>query len=662
MKDRATTEDDFYKESDNVNGQEKATSKEAEESNVQEKGSSEQSDIPPEEAHGSNNSRYDDNQHNKKRPKRLNAVKRVLFFCAGLEGVIVAKELFISEHGKYVSIGLAVLFTACMSGLSGGYAISKIFTNSIIVIPFGVFWSALILNLDRLMLIGLGTDKASDKIDKTSDKKIWSVLSRLLLAIFIGFIVSEPLKLRLFDSEIQKEHIKILRNDKKEEIKDDNKVQIDEKRKIISRSEISLKASTAEISKLRAQLGQEIGGGIGGDIGDGPQAKAIKEQISREEEVRNRFSQDIKTMEKEIDELSKTKINKDNEESFLEAARKMSLLSSMKAMDNLSKNDAAIRNVNLFITALFIVVEMLPVFLKILFSGGVYEDLLREQNSICKSKIEEEEGERSLTRKLGEDKRKIKSEKCDGLLNEQKREEQAKLDRVEVEIDIQAQAQEKLNNFKAQFLAELLKEAESKMGEYTSRIASEYVKNISLEKEEVIRTFTEVYQQVRKERMPGVRQKAKADATDNISKFENVNRKLVVDSLNQIFDETKRKMPEQVSTLSDLIVKDRFEEFFELEEILSQCFEEILSERLKEGESEKTRNYLKQADELIQELDALRSNAIQSVMNSAKGSFNAQIESLSREISPELVDALKEAVRNVVSKVKTVVSDVDNDS
>jgi hypothetical protein len=124
------------------------------------------------------------------------ATRNFLWRCAGanveiLEGLNV-------EHVKYASIGLTVLLTGVFATFSGGYAMYFVFSGSdyafVASIIVGLVWGLSIFNLDRYL------------VSSISKQGIWKDLGmatpRLLLAIVIGYIVATPLELRLFQKEI----------------------------------------------------------------------------------------------------------------------------------------------------------------------------------------------------------------------------------------------------------------------------------------------------------------------------------------------------------------------------------------------------------------------------------------------------------------------------
>ena len=103
-----------------------------------------------------------------------------------------------TEYAKYAGMGGTIFFTACMAALSGGYAISTVFDNVLVSIFFGVFWGMLIFNLDRLIV----NTMYSDGKVTISWQELVSGLPRIIMAIFLGIVISTPLELKIFEDAI----------------------------------------------------------------------------------------------------------------------------------------------------------------------------------------------------------------------------------------------------------------------------------------------------------------------------------------------------------------------------------------------------------------------------------------------------------------------------
>ena len=115
-----------------------------------------------------------------------------------------------TEKSKYFGIGGTIVFTAMMAAFAGGYAFFTAFKDPYLSYFFGIFWGALIFNLDRYIVSSFGVGDGKKTISK---QEIIEASPRLVMAIILGFVISTPLELKIFDREIQTavERIKIER-------------------------------------------------------------------------------------------------------------------------------------------------------------------------------------------------------------------------------------------------------------------------------------------------------------------------------------------------------------------------------------------------------------------------------------------------------------------
>ncbi|MFN6036870.1 MAG: DUF4407 domain-containing protein, partial [Bacteroidota bacterium] len=133
---------------------------------------------------------------NKNRGTRSSLLNELMWYCSGANKEIIRKCA--NDHSKYFGIGGTILFTALMATLSGGYAFFTAFNSSGLAICFGLFWGAMIFNLDRFIVNTMYTDNKHT----ISGLEILSGLPRIIIAIFLGIVISYPLELKLFEDEI----------------------------------------------------------------------------------------------------------------------------------------------------------------------------------------------------------------------------------------------------------------------------------------------------------------------------------------------------------------------------------------------------------------------------------------------------------------------------
>lgn len=117
-----------------------------------------------------------------------------MLMCSGVSRKVLDKcpEY---EKTKHISIGASVLFTALLAVISSYFAFSLIFTSIFVILFLSVFWGLIIFNLDRFIIATLR--KRGDFM-----QELLQVSPRLFLSIAIAIVISKPLELQIFKSEI----------------------------------------------------------------------------------------------------------------------------------------------------------------------------------------------------------------------------------------------------------------------------------------------------------------------------------------------------------------------------------------------------------------------------------------------------------------------------
>ena len=124
-------------------------------------------------------------------------INEFFWLCSGVNRKVLRQCP--TEYAKYAGMGGTIFFTACMAALSGGYAISTVFDNTVVSVLFGIFWGMLIFNLDRLIV----NTMYSDGKVTISWREFISGLPRIIMAIFLGIVISTPLELKIYEKSIE---------------------------------------------------------------------------------------------------------------------------------------------------------------------------------------------------------------------------------------------------------------------------------------------------------------------------------------------------------------------------------------------------------------------------------------------------------------------------
>lgn len=339
---------------------------------------------------------------------RSNLFNEFFWICSGANRHILRQCP--TEYSKYFGIGGTIFFTAAMAALSGGYAISMVFSDldkpvfwifnqsSLIGIIFGIFWGLLIFNLDRFMVNTMYSDGTS----KITKEELNSGIPRLILAIFIGIVISAPIELRIFKDKIDDKLVQTNRdyaeatygnqikncNENIEKLTDENSTLTSQNREL-----------QAEISKAYQDYDDErTGKGGSGRIGYGANA------IRREDNYKN-----IKATNEPIIEENNDLIGSNRNAIKLYRAERDSL---QHLYDNIVKGEKISHdtqnhsngftnrlsafdevtvpwkdgNVMLFIARilimlLFVTIEIIPTLFKMMMTSGPYDEMLNEEKN-----------------------------------------------------------------------------------------------------------------------------------------------------------------------------------------------------------------------------------------------------------------------------------------
>lgn len=346
-----------------------------------------------------------------------------LWTCAGVNKKILRQCP--TDYAKYAGIGGTILFTALMAMLSGGYAFYTVFNNQALALIFGVFWGLLIFNLDRFIV----NTMYSDGKVTISWYEFASGLPRIIMAVFLGIVISTPLELKIFEDEINVT-IRELAQSKIEEYKSTDVQRIDslsKKKEELQNSAVSIYDANiltgnelinrlfTELRNKRAELSKEndIISGYSEQIAslgtnDSIQYKRLVNErylhiqkrnvingditrinaslASNDEEMRvlqekatSARENELNRLQSEIDEIKKRLDGNTTEYVKLIDSEFGGFQARMLAFDKMKEEHESTRITSLFIMLLFIVIETTPTFFKMMIASGPYDDLLRSE-------------------------------------------------------------------------------------------------------------------------------------------------------------------------------------------------------------------------------------------------------------------------------------------
>ena len=310
---------------------------------------------------------------------KMNWFQHFLMICSG--GNIHLLKKSPTEWNKFAGIGGIVLFTAIFATLSAGYAMFTVFDNVWTAVGFGVLWGLMIFNLDRYIV-------SSIKKTGTWWNQILMTIPRLILATFLGIIISKPLELKIFEKEVNKQLNTIIQRNKKQlqaEMSgrilqqsgpfDAEKKQI---QNLVKNYQVAYDSASVELEK--EILGKQSGL-TSGKVGFGTNAKRkaeLKEQ--KRLDLENYQKQQQSRLQYLDTEISKVYTNLETERKSTETFEDKfnGFAARLQALDELGKNSAIMALAARFIMGLFICLEISPVLIKLISHVGPYDYLLEK--------------------------------------------------------------------------------------------------------------------------------------------------------------------------------------------------------------------------------------------------------------------------------------------
>ena len=323
----------------------------------------------------------------------MNWFQKFLLLCSGGNIHILRKTP--SEWNKFAGIGGIVLFTAVFATLSAGYAMFTVFDDIWISVGFAVLWGLMIFNLDRYIV-------SSIKKTGTWWNQVLMAIPRLILAAFLGIIISKPLELKIFEKEVNKQLNTIIQRNKTQLQAEMNGRILQqsgpfetEKKQIQTKIADFQKSYDSAAVELEKEILGKQSGLTSGKVGYGSNAKRkaeLKEQRRQNlENYQKQIGPRLEYLDKEVSKVY-TNIEKERTKTETVEDKFNGFAARLQALDELGKNSAIIGVAAAFIMGLFITLEIAPVLVKLISSVGPYDYLLEKTENdyrlYSKEKIE----------------------------------------------------------------------------------------------------------------------------------------------------------------------------------------------------------------------------------------------------------------------------------
>lgn len=327
-------------------------------------------------------------------------IMQFLWKCAGGDKYLLERATY-SDQIKYMCLGGIVFATGAMAGLAGGYAFYTIFSpkgsavenvidfqTTILSVIFGLIWGLMIFNIDRFIVTSTGKGDGTEKI--TWDE-LKSAIPRIIMGAIIAITISKPIEIRMFQTEInnklyekqlelQKEFEKKTTANFEERLKvvEGDLGQVDKKRQdLIER-----------IKKAETEMQDNLMGRVPGiPAGNGNLTKKLQGQIDALNAELDRFDQQNGDKIKDADKKRK-EILAEKERVLATNVQVAQGLDGLLERIKLAHEVAGFW-ITLFITLLFMAIELTPIFFKLMLNKTPYDylsenrdDLIRSENGI----------------------------------------------------------------------------------------------------------------------------------------------------------------------------------------------------------------------------------------------------------------------------------------
>ncbi len=124
--------------------------------------------------------------------QRFQHLRKIVLALSGANEEVLA--LVPSERARFESLGWAILITSGVATVSMWFALaSAVGINGILALPIAVAWGLVIMGIDRWLVVTMPVE---------GRRKFAIAMPRLALALLLGTLISTPLVLRIFQSEI----------------------------------------------------------------------------------------------------------------------------------------------------------------------------------------------------------------------------------------------------------------------------------------------------------------------------------------------------------------------------------------------------------------------------------------------------------------------------
>ncbi len=334
---------------------------------------------------------------------KSNPVMRFLWKAAGGDRYLLERATY-SDQVKYMCLGGIVFATGAMAGLAGGYAFYTIFspksadvldktktlvgntayvptdmTSVVLSVLFGIIWGLIIFNIDRFIVTSTGKGDGTEAITWGELK---GAFPRIIMGIIIALTISKPVEIRMFKTEID------LAVQKQQEIEKEKGIiqananyqrKVAEVKSRLGKIQKEIDAKEASIAELTAMTANEITNSNRPGYGDRSRGLEVQAKLVAERIRELKSSPEYKAAQAELKRL-----DDDKARDILNAEKKAATLDGLLIRIQKAHEIAGFW-ISLFITLLFMAIELTPIFFKLMLTKTTYDYLAENRDELIKA-------------------------------------------------------------------------------------------------------------------------------------------------------------------------------------------------------------------------------------------------------------------------------------
>ena len=323
------------------------------------------------------------------------AIMRFLWNAAGGDRYLLERATY-SDQIKYMCLGGIIVSTGVMAMLAGGYAFFTIFSPkdengwildspfySFLSCVFGIIWGLIIFNIDRFIVTSTGKGDGTEKI---TWNEFTGAIPRIIMGVVIAITISMPMEIRIFQTEIQAGLIKAKQDQGKifrDGVENEYKQRLSEIDIAIPQFQNPIDTKkTSYLTSVSNAKNVCPSGGVNCSVGTHRQLWAVANTEESD------WKACIAKNQPQIDALN-------SEKNELLKERKIRLDGKTKdgeKTDGLAERIKQMHKqvpweTSLFITLLFLVIELTPIFFKLMLTKTPYDYLTENRDDLIRAEM-----------------------------------------------------------------------------------------------------------------------------------------------------------------------------------------------------------------------------------------------------------------------------------